>query len=115
MYPTAQPSLPMFTPASYLDNEPYMLDFTAVLGPVDTLVSVVGITIYESDLLPSALIIVTGFAVTQAPTSTVANTAALAWLSGGVPGSTYVISFSVLTATGRSLTRSARLYVALYR
>lgn len=102
----SDPILPRWTPASMLDFEPYTLDFTAVLeGDAITgtpTVTVVG-TIPETTVPP-----VVGAVATAGP-------AVVFWLSGGTPEYVYTVSISIVTSSGRQLTRSALLPVAEFR
>ena len=100
------PLLPRWTPASFLDYEPYTLDLTLAL---------VGETIVGT---PVVTIVGTDPAVYTPPiVSAIAASGALAifWLTGGTPDDVYTVSVSVTTSGGRKLTRSALLPIADYR
>ena len=102
----SEPILPRWTPASSLDFEPYTLDFTAVLG-TDTITGLPTISIEGTD--PETTIPPTVGAVAPA------GTAVVFWLSGGTPEIVYTVSVSIVTSSGRRLTRSALLPVAEFR
>lgn len=85
-----------FDPKAPTDILPYTLDFSDWLGPSDTISDGATASVAPDDMTV-ILVSVAGAMVT-------------AWLSGGTSGTDYVVSYTINTASGEHVTRSAKLF-----
>lgn len=112
-------SMQLLAPLSFgqsgpMDNDPFTFscrDWLSLI-PGDTLLATSSVTIYILDPttglpLPQSSVTITAFAV-QSPLVTV-------WLTGGVPGATYLVTLQALTAAGRADKKSATISVVSFR
>lgn len=92
-----------------MDSDPYTFDCTAWLSTVtgDTILPTTTMSVTNLDGSSQSSVTVSSFQV-QSPLATV-------WLSGGVPGTTYLVTLGIHTAAGRIDRKSATLVVVSSR
>lgn len=95
-------------PTGPMDNDPFTFDTTRWLAVVtgDTIVQA-SVTVTNQDLSAQSSVTVSAFTL-QSPLAT-------AWLTGGTPGVTYLVTLNLLTQAGRVDHKSALLPVVASR
>lgn len=101
-------SLLSWGPTGPMDNDPFTFDATRWLATVagDVIVSG-GVTVTNQDTTPQSSVTVSAFTL-QSPLAT-------AWLTGGQPGVTYLVTLHMITQAGRMDAKSALLSVVASR